>query len=82
MTSFFFLFFFFSFFLLFFCSSKEGAFSSLANLNLETRFQDFTLYFLAFNHDGKELTSEEKSASIFTREGPFFIHLGDLWFEA
>jgi len=35
----------------------------------ERKFSDFTLYFLAFNHDGKELTKEEKEASRFAREG-------------
>ncbi|KAF8149433.1 Glyoxalase/Bleomycin resistance protein/Dihydroxybiphenyl dioxygenase [Crassisporium funariophilum] len=33
------------------------------------KFDDFTLYFLAFNHAGKELTTEEKEASRFSREG-------------
>ncbi|KAF8196586.1 Glyoxalase/Bleomycin resistance protein/Dihydroxybiphenyl dioxygenase [Pholiota molesta] len=32
-------------------------------------FSDFTLYFLAFNHDGRELTAEEKEATRFSREG-------------
>jgi lactoylglutathione lyase len=36
---------------------------------------DFTLYFLAFNHDGKELTPEEKGASILSREGLLFFFL-------
>lgn len=36
---------------------------------LEKKFNDFTLYFLAFNHEGKELTSEEKQATLFSREG-------------
>jgi len=35
----------------------------------ERKFSDFTLYFLAFNHDGKELTPEEKTATRFSREG-------------
>ncbi|KAF9526551.1 Glyoxalase/Bleomycin resistance protein/Dihydroxybiphenyl dioxygenase [Crepidotus variabilis] len=30
---------------------------------------DFTLYFLAFNHEGRELTNEEKEKSRFAREG-------------
>ena len=38
-------------------------------------FSDFTLYFLAFNHDGKELTPEEKAASRFSREGLLFFFL-------
>jgi len=32
-------------------------------------FSDFTLYFLAFNHDGRDLTDEEKEKSRFAREG-------------
>ncbi|KAF8644792.1 hypothetical protein AX16_008254 [Volvariella volvacea WC 439] len=37
----------------------------------EQRFEEmgFTLYFLAFNHDGRELTAEEKQATRFVREG-------------
>ncbi|PPQ73674.1 hypothetical protein CVT24_007335 [Panaeolus cyanescens] len=35
----------------------------------EAKFSDFTLYFLAFNHSGKDLTAEEKEASRFSREG-------------
>ncbi|TFK74206.1 glyoxalase I [Pluteus cervinus] len=35
----------------------------------EKPFSDFTLYFLAFNHDGRELTAEEKEHSRFSREG-------------
>ncbi|KAL1680487.1 Glyoxalase/Bleomycin resistance protein/Dihydroxybiphenyl dioxygenase [Schizophyllum commune] len=30
---------------------------------------DFTLYFLAFDHDGGKLTAEEKAATRFSREG-------------
>jgi lactoylglutathione lyase len=36
---------------------------------VEKKFSDFTLYFLAFNHDGKELTKEDKETSRYTREG-------------
>ncbi|KXN81561.1 Lactoylglutathione lyase [Leucoagaricus sp. SymC.cos] len=32
-------------------------------------FSDFTLYFLAYNHEGKELTDEVKRATRFGREG-------------
>ncbi|KAM6501515.1 Glyoxalase/Bleomycin resistance protein/Dihydroxybiphenyl dioxygenase [Amanita muscaria] len=32
-------------------------------------FADFTLYFLAFNHTGKELSDEEKKQARFSREG-------------
>ncbi|KAF8626813.1 hypothetical protein AX17_006470 [Amanita inopinata Kibby_2008] len=32
-------------------------------------FTDFTLYFLAFNHEGRELTAEEKELARFSREG-------------
>jgi len=39
------------------------------DLLAEKTFADFTVYFLAFKHDDNELTSEEKAASIFTREG-------------
>jgi hypothetical protein len=39
----------------------------------ERKFNDFTLYFLAFNHEGKDLTKEEKEASRFSREGSFFF---------
>ncbi|KIM45579.1 hypothetical protein M413DRAFT_66221 [Hebeloma cylindrosporum] len=35
----------------------------------EKKSDDFTLYFLAFNHEGKDLTKEEKEASRFAREG-------------
>ncbi|KAF9050456.1 Glyoxalase/Bleomycin resistance protein/Dihydroxybiphenyl dioxygenase [Panaeolus papilionaceus] len=35
----------------------------------EAKFSDFTLYFLAFNHSGKDLTAEEKEQSRFSREG-------------
>ncbi|KAG5637043.1 hypothetical protein H0H81_005994 [Sphagnurus paluster] len=35
-------------------------------------FSDFTLYFLAFNHDGRELTVQEKEDSRFAREGTLF----------
>jgi hypothetical protein len=47
--------------------------SLICALSLERKFDDFTLYFLAFNHDGKELTSEEKTASRFSREGLYFF---------
>ncbi|EAU90920.2 glyoxalase I [Coprinopsis cinerea okayama7 len=33
------------------------------------KFDDFTLYFLAFNHEGRDLSPEEKEASRFAREG-------------
>lgn len=33
------------------------------------KMEDFTLYFLAFNHDGRDMTQEEKEASRFSREG-------------
>ena len=36
-------------------------------------FSDFTLYFLAFNHDGRDLTDEEKEKSRFAREGLFTL---------
>ncbi|PPQ92977.1 hypothetical protein CVT25_000178 [Psilocybe cyanescens] len=39
------------------------------DLLAESKFSSFTLYFLAFNHDGKELTQEEKDKSRFSREG-------------
>ena len=32
-------------------------------------FSDFTLYFLAFNHEGRDLTDKEKEDSRFAREG-------------
>jgi len=32
-------------------------------------FDDFTLYFLAFNHSGHDLTDDEKKDSRFAREG-------------
>jgi len=32
-------------------------------------FSDFTLYFLAFNHSGRELTDDEKDKTHFSREG-------------
>ncbi|PFH47265.1 hypothetical protein AMATHDRAFT_50431 [Amanita thiersii Skay4041] len=32
-------------------------------------FDDFTLYFLAYNHDGVELTPEQKEKARFSREG-------------
>jgi len=35
----------------------------------EQNFDDFTLYFLAFNHSGSNLTDEEKKDSRFAREG-------------
>ncbi|KAF8907843.1 Glyoxalase/Bleomycin resistance protein/Dihydroxybiphenyl dioxygenase [Gymnopilus junonius] len=35
----------------------------------EAKFDSFTLYFLAFNLSGKELTAEEKEQSRFSREG-------------
>ncbi|KAH9484838.1 Lactoylglutathione lyase [Psilocybe cubensis] len=35
----------------------------------EKKFETFTLYFLAFNHDGKDLTPEEKNKQRFSREG-------------
>jgi len=38
----------------------------------ERKFSDFTLYFLAFNHEGRELTEEEKAPSRFAREGSYF----------
>lgn len=47
--------------------------SHLHTCNLERKFDDFTLYFLAFNHDGKELTPEEKTSSRFSREGLSFF---------
>ncbi|KAF4620882.1 hypothetical protein D9613_000062 [Agrocybe pediades] len=39
------------------------------DLYSEQKFDDFTLYFLAFNHDGRDLTQEEKNAARFSREG-------------
>ncbi|KAF6763386.1 glyoxalase I [Ephemerocybe angulata] len=33
------------------------------------KMSDFTLYFLAFNHEGRDLSPEEKEASRFGREG-------------
>lgn len=44
------------------------------HLWLEKKFDDFTLYFLAFNHDGKELSPEEKVISRFSREGLSFSY--------
>jgi len=41
----------------------------------EQTFNDFTLYFLAFNHEGPDLTAEEKKASRFSREGVCVIDL-------
>jgi len=35
----------------------------------EQIFDDFTLYFLAFNDSGRDLTDEEKQDSRFAREG-------------
>ena len=35
----------------------------------EKKFEDFTLYFLAFNHDGLQLSKEEKARALLTREG-------------
>jgi len=35
----------------------------------EKNFGDFTLYFLAFDHDNGSLTAEEKEKSRFSREG-------------
>lgn len=35
----------------------------------EKEMSDFTLYFLAFNHSGRDLSDEEKEASRFGREG-------------
>jgi len=35
----------------------------------EMEFSDYTLYFLAFNHSGRELTDEEKNKTHFSREG-------------
>ncbi|KJA15500.1 hypothetical protein HYPSUDRAFT_48338 [Hypholoma sublateritium FD-334 SS-4] len=35
----------------------------------EKKFSDFTLYFLAFNHEGRDLTAEEMESSRFAREG-------------
>ncbi|KAF9449649.1 glyoxalase I [Macrolepiota fuliginosa MF-IS2] len=32
-------------------------------------FSDFTLYFLAYNHEGQELTLDEKRSTRFGREG-------------
>jgi len=40
----------------------------------EKDFSDFTLYFLAFNHSGSELTAEEKEKTLFAREGTFFLY--------
>ncbi|KAF9464490.1 Glyoxalase/Bleomycin resistance protein/Dihydroxybiphenyl dioxygenase [Collybia nuda] len=35
----------------------------------EKKFDDFTLYFLAFNHDASQMTAQEKDKARFTREG-------------
>ncbi|KAF5346712.1 hypothetical protein D9756_010426 [Leucocoprinus leucothites] len=35
----------------------------------KAEFSDFTLYFLAFNHEGQELTDELKRSTRFGREG-------------
>jgi len=40
----------------------------------EKDFSDFTLYFLAFNHSGSELTAEEKEKTLFARAGTFFLY--------
>jgi len=47
----------------------------------EQNFGDFTLYFLAFNHSGRELTDEEKKSSMFAREGayhPTYLQLNQI----
>jgi len=35
----------------------------------EMVFEDFTLYFLAYDHNAGSMTAEEKSLSKFNREG-------------
>jgi hypothetical protein len=35
----------------------------------EKKYSDFTLYFLAFNHDGNQLSAQEKDKARFSREG-------------
>ena len=37
------------------------------------KYDDFTIYFVAFNHSDKELTPEEKKDSALSREGLYFI---------
>lgn len=38
---------------------------------------NFTLYFLGYNSEGRELTDAEKSGMKFSREGAFFmVYLG------
>ena len=46
---------------------KRG--TDLHGASLEMDFADFTLYFLAFNHSGNDLTTEEKDLARFSREG-------------
>jgi lactoylglutathione lyase len=42
---------------------------SLYSHSPELVFDDFTLYFLAYNHTGRALTSEEKAETRLVREG-------------
>ena len=37
------------------------------------KYDDFTIYFVAFNNSDKELTPEEKKDSALSREGLSFI---------
>ena len=50
-------------------SSSQHIISFYLTCDAEKKFNDFTLYFLAFNHEGRDLTKEEKEASRFSREG-------------
>jgi len=43
--------------------------------DIEAEFSDFTLYFLAYNYEGKELTEELKKNTRFGREGMRHIPL-------
>lgn len=35
----------------------------------ENKYADFTLYFLAFNHEGRQLTEEDRLNGRYGREG-------------
>ncbi|KAG6836061.1 hypothetical protein H0H93_011850 [Arthromyces matolae] len=49
--------------------TNQNGLAFCLTIGLEKRFSDFTLYFLAFNHDGRELSEKEKEDSRFSREG-------------
>lgn len=56
-------------------SRQPSSLNSLVLLQTETKFSDFTLYFLAFDHSGGAQDMKEKEANRTNREGMYGLHM-------